>query len=374
MKIAIVHDELMRRGGGEQVALCFHYAFSDAPIYTIAYRPELTYEEFKKCEIITSWFQRISVNERLLKAFFFPMGIWAMRKLDLSKYDVVLMSSTYCAKYVKVRENTLVINYCHSPFRLAWYPESYKEYVTAKGLKKIALKEVIKVLRKIDYQSALRTDYFIANAKKMAIKINAVYKPTNEVAVINPPVEWDNFYVSRNIEDYFLVVCRLEYYKRVDIVIDAFNKLKLPLIVVGKGSQEESLKKNASTNISFKKDLSKGELAKLYSQCRALIFPQVEDYGITPLETIASGRPVIAFGEGGVLETMIPYDNDSLKATALFFYDQTSESLMAAIKLFDSLQFDSNFIRAYAMKFNRPEFIGQIKEFVVNRYLSNVIG
>lgn len=364
MKIAIVHDELIRRGGGEQVALCFHYAFPEAPIYTIAYRPELTYEGFKKCQIITSWFQRVAFNEKILKLFFFPIGFWAMRQLDVTKYDVILMSSTYCAKYVKIGKRSLVINYCHSPFRLAWYPESYKEYLKANMFKKKAFDEVIKLLRKIDYQSALRTDHFVANAKEMAEKIRNVYHPTHEVTVINPPVNCQSFYISKEINDYFLVVCRLEYYKRVDIVINAFNQLNLPLVIVGKGSQEKSLKKKANKNIIFKSSVSSEELATLMSKCKALIFPQHEDYGITTLEANASGRPVIAYSQGGVLETMIPYTGKSNDYTAVFFNDQTKESLIEAITKFQLLAVNSEFIRSHALKFDEPVFIEKILNFV----------
>jgi glycosyltransferase involved in cell wall biosynthesis len=368
LKIAIVHDELMRRGGAEQVVLCFHSAFPDAPIYTIAYQPGQTYPEFKKCKIITSSFQPLAKNEKMLKMLFFPLGLWAMKRLDVTGYDVVLMSSTYSAKYVRVSPNALVINYAHSPFRLAWYPESYSEYTHSGGLKKWILKKVISALRKIDFKSAQRTDYFIANTKEMGQKLVDVYKPRNVVTVINPPVVTGNFYVSESIGEYFLVVCRLEYYKRVDIVIEAFNALGVPLVVVGKGSQLSKLKAMAKANIQFKSSLSKDDLAGLYSRCQALIFPQVEDYGITPLEANASGRPVIAFGRGGVLETMIPHKSTGSSATALFFEEQSTTSLIKAVKLFTTVKFDPKFIRAHAEEFNDSRFVARIAAFVSEKY------
>ena len=358
----------MRRGGAEQVVLCFHAAFPEAPIYTIAYRPELTYPEFKTCKVIVSSFQPLAKSEKILKALFFPFGLWAMKRLDVTGYDVVLMSSTYSAKYVRMSPNTLVINYCHSPFRLAWYPESYAEYTHSRGLKKWLLKKVIGILRSIDFKSAQRTDYFIANTKEMGDKIVETYHPSRPLTVINPPVASNNFYVSDTVDNYFLVVCRLEYYKRVDIVIDAFNTLGLPLIVVGKGSQLLKLKASARENIQFKSGLSKEELAALYSRCRALVFPQVEDYGITPLEANASGRPVIAYGRGGVLETMIPYESQQKPATALFFEEQTSESLIKAVTKFSSLHFDPRFIREHAEKFDSALFISKISAFVHEKH------
>lgn len=371
MKIAIVHDELIRRGGAEQVTLCFHHAFPQAPIYTMVYRPELTYPEFKQCRIVTSWFQKIAVNERIMKKLFFPFGMMAMKQLDVTAYDIVLISSTYGAKYVKVKKNALVINYCHSPFRLAWYPESYIEYTEGTGLKKWLLNKVIGILRKVDYAAALRTDYFIANAREMAEKIRSVYKPGAEVAIINPPVSCKDFYVSETIDNYYLVVCRLEHYKRVDIVIEAFNALKLPLVIVGKGTQEERLKRLAGKTITFKSGVSREELATLYSKCIAFIFPQIEDYGITPLEANASGRPVIAYGKGGVLETMRPWKAANEKFTALFFDRQTPEALIQAINLLNNLAPDSGFIRDHALRFDTPAFIQKIQKFVISKHQEN---
>jgi glycosyltransferase involved in cell wall biosynthesis len=367
MKIAIVHDELMRRGGAEQVALCFHYAFPDAPIYTLAYQPEATYPEFKKCNIKVSWYNKFVKNEKIMKALFFPFGVIAMKQLDVTGYDVVLMSSTYCAKYVKMSPNTLIINYCHTPFRLAWYPESYAEFLNAKGLKKIAYNFVIKSLQKIDFEAAQKTSFYITNANEVAKRITEKYNFKKEIPVIKPSANIENFYVSNEIKDYYLVVCRLEYYKKVDLVIKAFNVLGLPLIVVGKGSKEEELKIIANNNITFKKGLSASELSKIYAESKALIFPQEEDYGITPIEAAASGRPVIAFGKGGVWETMIPYIDDASISTALFFDEQTPESLINAVNKFKTLEFNPKFIRSHSEKFKSEIFIKKIKDFVMQK-------
>lgn len=370
MKIAIVHDELVRKGGAEQVTRCFHMAFPEAPIFTLAYNPDTTYTYFKNCQIRTSWFQNIAHDEKRLKQLFFPLGIIAMQQLDVTAYDVVLMSSTYCAKYVKISPNAIVINYCHQPFRLAWYPDSYKEFIISKGIKKWLLQRVVSILQKVDYNAAKRTDYFIANTKETALKIRKIYNYKNDIPVIKPPVNCANFHVSSEVKDYYLVVARLEYYKKVDLVIDAFNELGYPLIIIGKGSKEQELKKYSKNNISFRNNLSTEELRNLYTDCKAFIFPQLEDYGITPLEANASGRPVIAYGEGGVKETMIPYTGDFSKATAIFFPEQTKESLITAIKLFERLPaFNSNFIREHAETFDESAFIEVIKKFVSDKTL-----
>jgi glycosyltransferase involved in cell wall biosynthesis len=369
MKIAIVHDDLVRKGGAEQVALSFHNAFPKAPIYTLTYDPDNTYPEFKDCDIRTSMFGRMIRSEKNMKRFFFPLGVLAMQRLDLNGYDVILQSTTHCAKYVKIDANAIVITYCHNPFRLVWSTESYDKVNHAGMLEKNVIKKVIAVLKEIDINSAKRTDWFITNAREVVQRIRRAYTPLRPVAVINPPVKCRNFYVSNSLSDYFLVVSRFETYKKVDLVIDAFNDMPdRKLVIVGKGSREKEIKGHAGGNITFLSDLGVDDLARLYANCKAFIFPQHEDYGITPLEANSSGRPVIAYGKGGVLDTMIPYDKDSLKSTAVFFEHQTKESLKEAIELFEELEFDPAFIRAHAETFDESCFIEKIQAFVVSKY------
>lgn len=370
MKIALVQDGLMCRAGGEQVALCFHKAFPDAPIFTQCYQPLLTFPEFKECDVRTTWLQKIAKTDGLMKKLFFPLGIWAMQSHDLSDFDVVLMSSTNCAKYVKLSPNTLVINYCHAPFRLAWEPTSYAQYANSSWLVRKGFDVVLSLIRKLDFRSAQRPDYYLCNTEEMAQKVRCFYATKVPVLVIPPPVNVSNFHVSNELKPYFLVVSRLEFYKKVDIVVSAFNQLGYPLIVVGKGVKGQDIKLMANENVTFLSDLSKEELAKIYANCRALIFPQHEDYGITPLEANASGRPIIAFKAGGVLSTQVVSSTDISKSTALFFESQTVESLVDAVNRFEKIEgeFDPNFIRIHAENFDEPAFIRQIKQFVVDKY------
>lgn len=366
MKIAIVHDDLMRRGGGEQVALSFHNAFPEAPLYTLCYQPDLTYPEFRNCNIITSSFQKKVKTEEKMKKLFFPWGLLAMSKLKLEGFDVVLMSTTFCAKYVNISSGTLVITYCHNPFRLAWQPETYQEVLKGNIFKKAAYAMVIKILKIIDRRSTRKIDFFLTNASHVADRIRKAYHVKNEIRVINPPVKTKNFFINNSKKDYYLVVSRFEPYKKVDLVIEAFNILQKKIIIVGKGSLESELKLKATSNILFKSGVSKEELAQLYSGCRAFIFPQLEDYGITPLEANAAGRPVIAYGEGGVLETMIPFESIEKPFTALFFQDQQVNSLVDAVKRFEEIEdsVDPEFIRSNAEKFNEQTFISKIKATV----------
>ncbi|WP_026464815.1 glycosyltransferase [Adhaeribacter aquaticus] len=373
MKLAIVHDDLMRRGGAEQVARCFHYAFPEAPLFTLCYQPEDTYPDFKECDVRTSWYQKVVKNENQMKKLFFPLGVLAMKQLDVTDYDVVLISSTYCGKYIKVSNKALVINYCHQPFRLAWFPESYTEYLHATGLKKLVMKTMVANLKYIDYQAAQRTDFYLANTEETSQRIKEKYKYQGHIPVIYPPVVVNNFAIAEKIEDYYLMVTRLEYYKRVDLAIDAFNTLGYKLIIVGKGTKGEELKKKAKSNIIFKSGLSKTELQKLYAGCKALVFPQYEDFGITALEANASGRPVIAFGQGGVLDTMVPLVDKIKESTAIFFKEQEVNSLIQAIQKMEEvyLNFDPTFIRENALQFDEGKFIDRIRNFVNAKFKEN---
>ena len=371
MKIALVQDGLMCRAGGEQVALCFHKAFPNAPIYTQCYQPDLTFPEFKNCDIRTSWLQYIAKTDNIMKGLFFPLGIWAMQSHDLTDFDVVLMSGTHCAKYVKVKPDALVISYSFTPFRLAWEPSSYAQYNEAGSVKKIIFDIVLTYLRNVDFQFGQRPDYYIAMTDETADRLKQSYKikSTNNY-IINPPVNTKNFYISEKPKDYYLVVSRLEYYKKVDLVVEAFNQLGYPLIIVGKGVQAAEIKNRANRNITFMSGLSAQELADIYAGCKAFIFPQHEDYGITPLEANASGRPVIAYGAGGVLTTQIPLANDPSTSTGVFFQHQTVDDLIAAVKKYEefSSKFDSNFIRKHAEEFDEEKFINKIRTFVYEKY------
>lgn len=370
MKIALVQDGLMCRAGGEQVALCFHKAFPDAPIYTQCYRPALTFPEFKSCDIRTTWLQRIAKTDDTMKKLFFPLGIWAMQSHDLTEFDVVLMSGTHCAKYVKLRPDTLVISYSFTPFRLAWDPMSYAQYQNSKGIRRQVFDYVVKKMRGIDFRAAQRPNYFIAMTEETRERLRVAYQVKNEINIINPPVNTANFFVNNEPKSYYLVVSRLEYYKKVDLVIDAFNELGYPLVVVGKGLQADEIKARAKSNVQFLSGLSAQELAKVYANCKAFIFPQHEDYGITPLEANAAGRPVIAYGAGGVLATQIPLENKPAEATAVFFREQAVNDLIEAVKDFESIeeQFDPEFIQAHARKFDETKFIAQIQTFVLEKY------
>jgi glycosyltransferase involved in cell wall biosynthesis len=366
MKIAIVHDELIRRGGAEQVVLSLLKAYPQADLYTLCYRPSLTYPEFKNYTIKTSLFNVLARNEKIMKWLFFPWGIICMKLLWVKGYDVVIISNTHCAKYVSIDPASTIFIYTYTPFRLAWNPTSYKEYNESKGIKRKLYDIVTAIIRKIDFREAQKGHYFLGMTNETAERIRKAYKP-KQVEIIYPAVKCVNFHVGEKSADFYLIVSRLEYYKKVDLAIQAFNELGYKLIIVGNGDKKDELKKLAGKNIEFRSGLSKEEIADLYASCKAFVFPQHEDYGITPLEANASGRPVIAYGNGGVLETMIPYDGSSKKFTAVFFEEQTAPSLIKAIKKLEQLEFDPSFIRKHAEEFDEHIFIQKISAYILSK-------
>lgn len=370
MKLAIVHDELVRRGGAEQVTLLMHKAFPDAPIYTSCYNPNNTYPEFKDCEVRTSWLNRFIKDEKNLKRFFFPFSFWAMRHLNLNDFDVIFISTTTYAKFIKTPKNATTVAFCHYPFRLAWFPDYYSQVTQSKGIIKWVFKRFISLLKKMDFKAAKKIDWFITNTPKIKDIITTCYQPINNVSVIPASIICDNFYVAENpTKDFYLVVSRFEPYKKVDLVIEAFNQMPdKKLVIVGKGSQKEYCKRIAGPNIEFKEGISMEEIAHLYANCKAFVFPQLEDYGLTPIEANASGRPVIAYGQGGVTYTTIPYTTDSKMATAVFFDQQTAEKIIEAVNIVDSLEFDTNFIRKHAEKFDEKVFLKNIRDFISEKY------
>lgn len=357
MKIAIVHEWLTNMAGSERVVVNFKEIFPDAPIYTTVYNEKNLDKELQNIEVHTSFLQKIK-KARTNHQKYFPLMPMAFESFDLNEYEVVLSSSSSCSKGVVTNPNTVHICYCHSPMRYGW--EFYYEYIKDfKGIKKRLIKYFMNYMRVWDVNSSKRVDYFIANSENVARRIWKHYK--RESVVIHPPVRCKLFNISNIDEDYFLVVSRLVEYKRIDLAVEVFNELGLPLVIIGDGGEREKLQAMAKDNIKFLGRQPDEVIKEYYSKCRAFIFPGEEDFGITPLEAQASGRPVIAFGKGGALETVID------RVTGVFFKEQTKESLIEAINIFLKLEFDKNIIRNNAEKFDEEIFKKKIYEFIIEK-------
>ncbi|VYT78585.1 glycosyltransferase [Clostridium tertium] len=360
-KLAIVHDWLPFMGGAERILTNFCEMYPDSPIYTtICNRSELE-GILKEANIITSYLQR---NNKEIKNHrkLFPFMMTAIESFNLNEYDIVLSQSTSIAKGVITPPSTLHICYCNSPMRYAWeFSHEYAGKMAGKGgLKSKLLSYFLTGVRLWDNASADRVDYFIANSENVAKRIWKHYR--RESVVIHPPVRCSLFNISDIDEDYFLVVSRLQEYKRIDLAIEAFNELGLPLVVIGDGPERKKLESMAKSNIKFLGRQSDEIIKEHYSKCRAFIFPGEEDFGITPLEAQASGRPVIAYRKGGALETVVEVK------TGVFFEKQNKNSLIDAIKRFETLEFDKYKIREHSLQFDEIVFKQKIQNFIDSKY------
>lgn len=375
MRIALVHDYLNQYGGAERVLEVFCEIWPEAPIYTLIYDEKRTYGAFGGKEIYTSFLQSFPFAKAHHRPFLFLMPT-AVEQFDLSKYDIVISDSASYIKGVITKPNTLHICYCHTPTRYLW-DDCHKytqEFYYAPFIKRI-IPFFLNYLRLWDEAAAWRVDKFIANSKFVSMRIKKYYQ--REAEVIYPPVNTDFFIpisqapapksdFSDNIgsstpksEDYFLMVARFLPYKKIDLTIEAFNQLGLPLIIVGDGREKSNLQKKAESNIKFVGSVPNNEVLKdYYLGCKALIFPQEEDFGLTAVEAMACGKPVIAYRAGGALETI----KDGI--TGLFFKEQTVESLMVAVQSFRSASFDAQIIRRHALQFDKKIFKDKIEEFV----------
>jgi glycosyltransferase involved in cell wall biosynthesis len=357
MKVALVHDYLNQMGGAERVVIAFHQMFPDAPIYTSIYDPQRVDPVFQEMDIRTSFMQKFPLVTRHHQPYL-PFYPFAMESLDLRDYDLVLSSSSAFGKGVITRPETMHICYCHTPMRWCW---NYREYVEREQLGAMArrvLPFLITGLRMWDQVSAMRVDHFIANSPVVAARIQKYYR--RDAVVIPPPVEVSRFSFDPGIEreDYFLIVSRLIPYKRIDLAIEACNRLHLPLVIIGAGRDMERLKRMAGPTIRFLGRLSDQEVLHYYARCRAFLFPGEEDFGITPLEAQASGRPVIAYGRGGSLASIVE------GITGEFFYEQAVDSLAAVLASFEERRYKSQTIRNHALEFDTSRFRRRILQFI----------
>ena len=355
-KVALAHDHLNQFGGAEQVLSALHQLYPQAPIYTLLYNEVLTGDAFKNCDIRTSFIQKLPASQKLFKWYLSLMPA-AVENLDLSDYDLVISSCSALIKGLVLKPDTKHICYCHSPTRYLWSDtHQYAEELEQPWFVKKLLPMVLTKLRLWDQIAAQRVDYFIANSKYVARRIAKYYRRPS--TIIYPPVPLDNFKATDEIDDYYLVVSRLRPYKRVDLAIRAFNKLGMPLKIIGVGEQYTELKKIAKDNIEFVGQASEQEKAHYLARCRALIFPQEEDFGITAVEALASGRPVIAYAKGGAMEIIA--DGISGK----FFTEQSWEALADAVIRFDYKSFDGSKLRQAAEKFSSQRFGDELSDFM----------
>lgn len=360
MRVALIHTYLVNIRGSERVYYALSELFPQADLYALVCDRDSQPSVIRDRNVQTSFVQKLPWSRRLFRLYL-PLYPLAIEQFDLRAYNVVLTSSSAWTHGVLVQPETCHICYCHSPFRYAW--NWYHELMNNSKMGSVAKPLLIPILswiRTWDYIAAQRVDYFVANSKVTQARIARYYN--RDSIVIHPPIEVERFSPSQRVGDYFLTVSALLPYKRIDIAVSAFNSLGLQLRIVGDGPQRRHLETIAESNIEFLGNLSDQDVAQVYSRCKALIFTAEEDFGIVPLEAQASGRPVIAYGAGGSLETVVD------GVTGKFFSEQTPESLINAIEACNPSNFDPMTIREHALKFDTSVFKRRIKDFVETKY------
>jgi glycosyltransferase involved in cell wall biosynthesis len=370
LRVALVHDWLTGMRGGERCLEVFCELFPDADLFTLLHVPGSVSAVIERRRIVTSFLQSMPrVRERYRQ--YLPLFPLAMRGFDFSSYDLVLSSSHAVAKAARRRAGATHVCYCFTPMRYVW--DLYDDYFGAHaplGVR-LAMPPVAAALRRWDRRTSARVDRFVAISKFVAARIRRVWD--READVIYPPVDVSRFtFVEEAPRDYDLVVSALVPYKRVDLAVAAATRLGRRLLVVGTGPEAARLAAMAGPTVEFLGWRSDEEIARLYARCRAVLFPPREDFGIVPLEAMAAGRPVVAFGVGGATETVVGLDAaGDAPPTGVLFREQTVDALVEAMTTLDRCgdRFDPKAARARAEAFDRPVFRDRIAT-----YLAQAVG
>jgi glycosyltransferase involved in cell wall biosynthesis len=352
MRVAFIHDYLNQYGGAERVLEALHYLYPDAPVYTSIYDAKAMPAAMQLWDIRTSWMQRLPAWRRFFRAYlpFYPS---AFESFDLSGYDLIISSSSAFAKGVIPAPGARHVCYCHTPMRFAWRTDAYVERERITGLLRGVLGLVLTQMRVWDVTSAARVDQFVANSQAVAARIQRYYN--RSALVIAPPVELPAYRATPPGE-YYLAGGRLIPYKRLDLAVAACSQLGLPLKIFGDGRDRAALQAMAGPTVSFLGWVDETQRRELLEGCKAFLFPGEEDFGITPLEAMAAGRPVIAFAAGGALDTVAD------GVTGVLFHEQTADAIAEAICAAQHVRFDAGAIRRHAEQFGEQVFLERMRE------------
>jgi len=362
MKVALVHDWLTGRRGGEKVLEVLSELFPEAPIFTLIHFPGSQIEKIEEKRIITSFIQKMPFLKKRYRSYL-PLYPVATELFDLRGYDLIISSSHCTAKGIIPMPDALHISYIHSPMRYAW--NQYFSYFSRERLNifsRLLIPPIIHCLRIWDESSSQRVDHFIANSETVAERIHRYYRRNADV--IHPPVDVNFFRPGKQSDSYYLIVSALVPYKRIDLAVEAFNRTGDSLNIVGIGPDYKRLKKEAKNNIKFLGQLSQKELLHAYQGAKALIMPGEEDFGINSLESQACGVPVIAYGGGGAKETVIS------GLTGIFFDELNADSLISVLDKFKKLTFNKTEIRKNTLKYSREKFKQRISLYLEEKWNS----
>lgn len=358
-RVAFVHDYLNQYGGAERVLEALHALYPDAPVYTSIYDPQVMPASYREWDIRTSWMQQLPGWRRFFRHYL-PLYPSAFESFDLSGYDLILSSSSAFAKGVIPAPGARHICYCHTPMRFAWRTESYVERERIGGLHRLVLPLILSHVRLWDVATCNRVDSFIANSQAVADRIRRYYG--RDAQVIPPPVDLPPYHPCAP-EDFYLAGGRLIPYKRLDLAVQAFTALGLPLKIFGEGRDRAQLEALAGPNIEFLGWVNEEQRHELFARCRAFVFPGEEDFGITPLEAMAAGRPVIAYAAGGALDSV----RDGV--TGRFFHEPTVDALAATVVQSLADRYDPAAIRRHADGFGQDVFARRVRAAIAEETL-----
>ncbi|MBD3882866.1 glycosyltransferase family 4 protein [Phormidium tenue FACHB-886] len=365
MKTAVIHEWLVTYAGSERVIEQILELYPDADLFSLV---EFLSEEqrgfIRQKPVKTSFLQSLPFAKRHFRQYL-PLMPLAIEQLDLSPYDLILSSNHAVAKGVITRPDQLHICYVHTPIRYAW--DLQQQYLQGakldRGIKAAAARLILHYLRLWDLASANRVDHFIANSRYVARRIWKIYR--RPATVIYPPVAVDRFVPTVPRDEFYFTLARFVPYKRVDLIVEAFNQLGLPLVIVGDGADWERLRSLAKPNVQILRHQPEATIVDYMQRCKAFVYAAEEDFGIAAVEAQAAGAPVIAYGRGGITETVIA------EKTGLFFPEQTAESLIETVRLFEAgaFWFSSQAARHNAERFSRDRFQAEFADFVERKWM-----
>ncbi|MFA7254202.1 MAG: glycosyltransferase [Patescibacteria group bacterium] len=362
MKVAFVCDFLTKFGGAQRVLLTMHELFPDAPIYCLLYDEKGTKGKFSEFNVISSVVQKSWLHKH--PKFLLSRFPSAVEQFDLSQFDMVISSSDSFAHGVITKPSTFHLCYCHTPMRYAWdwHNEYLKENNIRYGLKGLFVRLLLHKIRIWDRVAADRVDKWLSNSENVKNRIKKYYQ--KDATVLFPPIETGHIPYSEKSDDYYIIVSRLEPYKNVKAAVLAFNKMGKPLIIIGEGSEYEELAGIAKNNVRMLGWQDDKSVYKYLSDSKAFIFPVEDDFGMTPVEAMAAGKPVIALRKGGVLETVIE------GKTGVFFNNVTPDEIISAVLQFEKNQFSPVDCRKQAEKFSKDLFLKKLKALIDDEYNS----
>jgi len=356
MKVALVHDWLTGMRGGEKVLERFAALFPDAPIFTLVHEPGAVSDALERHEIHTSFIQGFPARHAY--RWYLPLFPLAVRGLDLTEYDLVLSSSHCAVKAVRTRPDARHLCYCHTPMRYAW--DRFDEYFSPQRVgwaKHLLIRPTMAALRRWDRRTAPRVDAFVANSGYVADRIKTYY--SRSATVISPPVDTERFVPGATAPgDYYLMVSALSPYKRVEVAIEAFNRMGRPLKIAGWGPERQRLERLAGPTVQLLGRVEDDELLRLYQNCRGFLLPGVEDAGIAPVEAMACGRPALVLAAGGAPEAVIE------GRTGVYVRDTGADGIVEAVDTAESLTFNTVTIRTHAERYSVAAFDRKIADFI----------